>query len=401
MKNQEWVHPETITGPPAEGARFFRRDYINEGLWREINKGVHILFAAPRRVGKTSIMKDIVYQGKEDYLCIFENIQSINTNEQFYKRLYFLLLNQLGNITKAKKYLTKWLKTKGIEEINWEGGVKFKEKQLDYKNELLSLITKLSELNQKTVLFLDEFAEVIFRVKKKEGADSAIDILHTLREIRNKKDFSYCYFVLSGSVGLDHVVESIDRLTLINDLHSLKVGALNETEANRFIRKITKGASMQIGKKELKHINSKLKHMVPYFIQLIIEECNTILQNGTRADLTKEDIDNAFDIVVKTDKNLNDWEDRLKPPYLSIRAFRFCREILTRVAHFDEIPIQDIYNISIEHKEIDDYMNHLKMLVHDGYLIEFKENTYRFVSPLLQAWWKRQHPKFELEKKQK
>ncbi len=399
MKNIEWIHPETITGPPAEGKRFFRRDYINEELWREINKGVHILFAAPRRVGKTSIMKDIVSQGKEGYLCIFENIQSVNTNEQFYKRLYFLLLNQLGKITTAKRILTKWLKTKGIEKISWEGGVKFKELQLDYKNELLSLITKLPEINLKAVLFLDEFAEVIFRVKKKEGADKAIDILHTLREIRNKQDFSHCYFVLSGSVGLDHVVESIDRLTLINDLHSLKVSALNETESNSFIRRTTKGASMQIGKKELKYINNKLKHLVPYFIQLLIEECDRILHDETRTELTKNDIDSAFDIIIKTEKNLNDWEDRLKPPYLTIKAFRFCKEILTRAAHFNKILVQDIYNISIEHKENDYYMNHLKMLVHDGYLIEFKENIYRFVSPLLQAWWKRQHPEFELENK--
>ena len=398
MENIEWKHPETITGPPAEGVRFFRRKYINEELWREISKGVHILFAAPRRVGKTSIMKDTVSQGREGYLCIFENIQSVNTNEQFYKRLYFLILNQLGNFRKAKKILTKWLKGKGIEEINWEGCIKFKEIKLDYKYELLSLITKLPELDQKVVLFLDEFAEVIFRIKKKEGAENAIDVLHTLREIRNKKAFNHCFFVLSGSVGLDHVVESIDRLTLINDLHPLKIGALSETESENLIHQITEEASMEIRNNELKHINNKLKHLIPYFIQLIIEECDRLLFDEYRKNLTKNDIDKAFDIIVKTEKNLNDWENRLRPDYLTKEAFEFCRKILTVVAHDDKISLQDIYNISIDHNERDNYMNHLKMLVHDGYLIEETENTYRFVSPLLPCWWKRQHPVFELEK---
>ena len=398
MENIEWKHPETITGPPAEGVRFFHRNYINEELWREINKGVYILFTAPRRVGKTSIMKDIVKQGREGYLCIFENIQSVNTNELFYKRLYYLLLNQLSKFTTANKILTNWLKSKGIEEVSLEGGIKFKDIKLDFKNELLSLINKLPELNQKVVLFLDEFSEVIFRIKKKEGSDNAIDILHTLREIRNKEEFNHCFFVLSGSVGLDHVVESIDRLILINDLHPIKVNALNETESKSFIRKITKGASMKIGKNELQHINIKLKHLVPYFIQLIIEECDKLLHSETRTELTKNDINNAFETIVKTEKNLNDWEDRLRPDYLTKEAFRFCREILTVVAHDDKISLQDIYNISIKHKERDNYMNHLKMLVHDGYLIEKTENTYRFVSPLLQSWWKRQHPVFELEK---
>lgn len=398
MENIEWIHPRTITGPPAEGIRFFRRKYINDELWLEIIKGVHVLFTAPRRVGKTSIMKDIVNQGREGYLCIFENIQSVNTNEQFYHRLYYLMLNQLGNFRKAKKILTKWLRSKGIEEINWEGGIKFKEIKLEYKNELLSLITKLPELDQKVVLFLDEFSEVIFRIKKKEGADNAIDVVHTLREIRNKKAFNHCFFVLSGSVGLDHVVESIERLTLINDLHPLKIGALSKDESKKFIHQITEGASMKIGSNELKHINDKLKYLIPYFIQLIIEECDRLLHDENRMNLTKNDIDKAFDIIVKTEKNLNDWEDRLRPDYLTKEAFQFCRKILTVVAHDDKISLQDIYNISIDHNERDNYMNHLKMLVHDGYLIEEKENTYRYVSPLLQAWWQRQHPKFELKK---
>lgn len=95
-----------------------------------------------------------------------------------------------------------------------------------------------------------------------------------MREIRNKKAFNHCFFVLSGSVGLDHVVESIDRLTLINDLHPLKIGALSEVESENFIHQITEGASMNIDNIELKHINKKLKHLIPYFIQLIIEECD-------------------------------------------------------------------------------------------------------------------------------
>ena len=155
---------------------------------------------------------------------------------------------------------------------------------------------------------------------------------------------------------------------------------------------------MKIGNNELKHINDKLKHLIPYFIQLIIEECDRILHIENRPELSKNDIDNAFDNVVRTERNLNDWEDRLKPPYLTIEAFWFCKEILTRIAHFNKISLQDIYNISFKHNERDNYMNYLKMLVHDGYLIEETENTYRFVSPLLQAWWQRQHPKFELEK---
>ncbi len=51
LEEKIWIHPKTITGPPAEGDFFFRRDYINDEFWKEIKKGNHILFVAPRRVG--------------------------------------------------------------------------------------------------------------------------------------------------------------------------------------------------------------------------------------------------------------------------------------------------------------------------------------------------------------
>lgn len=397
MKNTEWIHPMTITGPPAEGTRYYQRLYINDELWREIDKGVHILIAAPRRVGKTSIMKDIVKQGRDGYICIFENIQSVKTNEQFYKRIYYIILEQLGNYTKAKALASKWLKGRGIEEISWDGGVKFKDVELNYKNELLYLIAKLPELENKIILFIDEFSEVIFRVMKKEGPESATDILHTLREIRNKETFNHCYFVLSGSVGLDHVVESIDRRTLINDLHSLNVGELSDNEAKEFILQLVDGATMIIGTNELEYIIFKMKNQIPYFLQLLIEESDRILFNKKKQELKKTDIDKAFDNIVLNEQNLNDWEDRLRPPYQSNGAFRFCIEILTHMAHFSKLDIQEIFNISIKYEEKENYMRHIKMLKHDGYIHEVTENTYKFVSPLLKSWWKKQHPKFEIE----
>ena len=56
----KWVKPKTITGPPAEGDKYLRRQYINDVFWDQIKGGEHILISAPRRVGKSSIMKDIV-----------------------------------------------------------------------------------------------------------------------------------------------------------------------------------------------------------------------------------------------------------------------------------------------------------------------------------------------------
>jgi hypothetical protein len=315
MGNTKWIHPKTVTGSPAEGQTYLRRNYVNEEFWREINKGNHILFTAPRRVGKTSVMKDLVAIPGSGFLCIYENVESDNTPEQFYKRLYHLIIDRIGKVQKSRKLFEKWIKTIGIEEISAEGTIKFKEKTISHKDELLLLISKLPQMNQRVVLFLDEFPEVISAIRKKDGDDAAIEVLHTIREIRHNKAFDHIIFVLAGSIGLEHVVESLDRPKLINDLHPVKIEPLTKSEARQLIAQLIHGASMKITDEILNSMFDKLELLVPYFIQLMIEYSDEILFKENRPLLVNSDLDTAFLRIVKDNRYLSDWESRLKPPY--------------------------------------------------------------------------------------
>ena len=77
-KENEWVSPKIIIGPGATGDYYYKRQLIEDEIWREILKGNNVLISAPRRVGKTSVMKSITNNPKEGYKLIFENIQGIN-----------------------------------------------------------------------------------------------------------------------------------------------------------------------------------------------------------------------------------------------------------------------------------------------------------------------------------
>ena len=222
-------------------------------------------------------------------------------------------------------------------------------------------------------------------------------MLRTLRAIRQNENFSRFILVLAGSIGLEQVVETLDRPKLINELHRIRISPLSKNEAIQLIKQLTDDASMQIGKEQTNYILKKIDILIPYFIQLIIEESDTILHKQNRTEVQKEDIDRAFDNIVKHDENLQDWESRLKPPYLNKNAYGFCKEVLTICAFENKISLQQIYNLAKKWKQTDDYMNLLRMLERDGYLIE-ENQVYRFVSPILQEWWKRQHPEFGFEK---
>lgn len=396
MNNIEWIHPNTISGPAAEGDKYFKREYINDEFWEEIEKGVHILFTAPRRVGKTSIMKDIVKNSKAGYICRYENIESDKNQSQLFKRLFNMLLAELKTHKKYKKQIQTWFKGRGIGEMSVDGAVKFTSKTIDYKSELLELLAELNTIETKIILFLDEFPEVIASIKRSEGAEKTIETLHTLRAIRQNENFKNFVLVFAGSIGLEQVVEDLDRPKLVNDLHRIRIPVLLEEEGKNFIQFITKSSSITISDETSELLLNRIGYLIPYFIQKMVEECNKILHRKTQPKLTQEEIEQAFNNLLKYDENLKDWESRLKEPYLAKKASTFCKEILTTVSHNEQISIQEIYNISQKHQQNEEYMNRINMLERDGYIVE-EDGSYKFLSPVLKMWWQRQHPKFEIE----
>jgi len=387
-----WIHPDTITGPPAEDDKYFHRQYINDEFWREVNKGSHILFIAPRRVGKTSIMINIQKTSDPDWHCLYENIEGIKTQSQFFKKLFDILVDQLGTLSKSKEKFTTWLKGRGIDEISMDGKVKVSKREINFKDELLALIKELKNIDHRVVLFLDEFPEVISSIKKNEGIEEAVDTLHTIRSIRQDKNFCNCILVLAGSIGLHQIVESLDRLHLINDLYPLRVNSLNENEAILFIEQLTRGATMKIDDKTLKYLILKINHLLPYYIQLMIAGCDDILFMETRPLLQSDDVDKAFAGIIKQNEYLSDWDTRLRR-YNPKNIYQYCLYVLTKCAHTNKISVQELYNSAIKFKLQDKFMSIIKMLERDGYIIEDKQN-YRFLSPILQEWWKLQHPIF-------
>lgn len=389
-----WVNTKTITGSPAEGDVYLRRHYINTRFWELIRTGEHILFAAPRRVGKSSVMKDLAKNCPDGYFVSYHNIESDKTQKEFFKRLFMLLLEQVGTqknfIVRAKQ----WMGSKSIDIS--AGGLKLEKLELNYKAEVLALIEELGKEEMKVVIMLDEFPDVIQSIEKNESKDMAIDTLHTLRCIRQEEKFKNFSFVFAGSVGIDHVVASLDRPKLINDLRPVEIGQLTHEEANELISILLNGATMKIANEVREYLLERISFLLPYYIQLIIEKCDIILHKAERPDLTKEDIELAYKQVILEGRKFSDWEARLIS-YLQVEDSVYCIAILTHCAHKEGYTVQEAHNHTAVNKPVTRYKQLLDdVLVKDGYLVE-ENGRYHFLSPILREWWKGRYPAFEIQ----
>jgi len=390
-----WKNPKTIIGPPAEGDKYLKRPEINKLFWHAIANGEHILFTAPRRVGKTSVMKDLVRSAPAGIIAIYQNVESDKTAEEFYKRIWTLIVRQLNDLASWKVSISSWLKTRRIGEISVEGSVKIENSELSFKHELLDLVEEIGRGSDRVVLLLDEFPDVVNNVRKFEGDDSATELPHVMRAIRHEEKFKNFSIVLAGSIGLEHVISSVDRIKLINDLRRLHIDALVDSEVDELLDLILENATIQLNTEARSHLKQKIGYWLPFFFQLMIVKCNDIAYASGEASVDSVVIDNAFEAVLCENEHFSDWESRLRD-YLTKEDHDYCIGILTRCAHqnvnlLQAFDFSKLAVLSTDYKALID-----DVLIKDGYLV-LQENCLRFQSTFLEEWWRRRHPSYEID----
>src|SRR5438874_2668220 len=140
-----WHNPKVIIGNTATGNYYYDRPNIVAEIWEQIEKGNHVLLAAPRRVGKSSVMKYMALNSQEEYKCIFENVQGIKSEDEFYKKIYSLLKSCLGKVQRTATWVTDFFKKIKIEEIDATGSIKFGDRTINYLDAVNCILPQLSE----------------------------------------------------------------------------------------------------------------------------------------------------------------------------------------------------------------------------------------------------------------
>lgn len=125
----------------------------------------------------------------------------------------------------------------------------------------------------------------------------------------------------------------------------------------------------------------------------MLEAIDLAARTASQPVVTNAMVDEAFEQVLETNKNFEDWRKRLED-YHDKKAFTFINEILKYAAHHERITIQVIYDKANDpiFNRTEDYMDFVEQLLYDGYLIEEEKHVYRFISPFLKQFWLRKYP---------
>lgn len=374
-----------LIGPAAENEMFFNRPILQSQFLRKMDQSKHVSIAAARRIGKTSFMKSLATQsiGKYDFHYLIT--ESINNSNKFFEKLYKVLLNQISNDKKVKEYIEDLFKKLDIKKIGITE-IEFGKTDINFFEELSLLIQKL-KTPKTIVLLIDEYSQTLQNIIEEQGEKTAKLFLHQCRELRVMQTAeTKVHFVFAGSIGLENLVANLNESKTIADLANFEVPPFTETETKEFFIQILDTDPYHFPREEQEYFIQKLRWLLPYYIQVIMGEIETILKNEKKNIIERDLIDRAFDIAILNRTYFSHWKQRLKSIFkgkehqsaIELLDFTSTQAILTR---YD---IQDIY----KKFEVDPSNEIINILIHDGYLSKIEAHKYRFNSPLLENWWK-------------
>ncbi len=381
---------QNCVGQAVRGNNFWKRENELAAIWSAIETGSHILLAAPRRVGKTSIMFHLQDNPLEGYAVVYLDIESADSENEFWRKLFNALTeeefaNRLKTYSKAALEKLKNIKIKKIST----SGVEFDDSdELNYYAIFENFIKELDS-DRKIVIMIDEFAQTVENIIKYDTAKSAESFLNANRALRqNPKISSKVAFVYAGSIGLESVVGKIGATKLINDLNSIKVLPLDADEATIFTLELLKWVGLKADEAVVAFMLEKIEWLIPFYIQLIVQELKTLSRQTCKAGIENSDIDAAINKAIEHKNHFDHWQSKLKEGF-DKNQYLFAKEILNIASENSTISSSEISNLAAKHDlDQDDAKEAIHSLVYDGY-INNNDNAkvYRFNSPILRIWW--------------
>lgn len=375
-----------IIGPAAEGDFYFNRDHLDDLFWKKLRESKHLSIVAPRRVGKSSFMIHLANSTYDNYSCKYIITESINESNEFFKKIYKTLLGQLNTGGKFRQFFDDLSKRLSIKKISLTE-IEFGHNDINYFEEILLLCKEVNEFNKKIVLLVDEFSQTVENIITDQGREAAKNFLHQCREMcQNPNINSKISFVYAGSIGLENLVLSIDEPRSINHLGVMYIPPLKRDEALDLITRIIEEEPIVFEQQSQEYFLDKLRWLLPFFIQVMMSELETVCHAKGITAITNEDIDHAFQKVLDNRSYFEHWLTRLRSIFKG-HDFSCAKEILKIAAKKDGIDGYELNDV-IEKYSIEDALPLINILQHDGYLVKDEpEGKYRFNSPLLQAWW--------------
>jgi hypothetical protein len=159
------------------------RDELVAHLW-DVLLRQSLVLTAERRMGKTSVILKMRAEATADKLPIYRDLEPVHTPLEFTQLVFDDVSTYLSRFNRTTTRVHQLLSQVSGAEV--KGLIKLPDVAAPHWKTLLSrTMEDLAEHQERTIIMLwDELPLMLYNVKRRMGEDTAMEILDTLRALR-------------------------------------------------------------------------------------------------------------------------------------------------------------------------------------------------------------------------
>lgn len=336
---------DNIAGSPVEGKNFFGRNEIAQHL-RQILDHDDVLLLGPRRIGKTSLARAVMALTRQDGWKAIEIVVASCIDEKGFLdklegelkkaidslagKLWDGMREKLGALGKRIKSLklggfgaTAEVGLTGSDADDWS----------TVGNELLAL---LAELDDHWLIYVDELPIMLFNIIRQDPTNGVLRVRRFLdwfrNDVRALAGAGKVRWLISGSVGLDTLVQEHGMADTINSLNHQSLPPFSEALACQLIRELAARYTIALDATAIARLVAAIRWPQPYYLQVAFQHLRSLV-NAAPATPPQDLIDKAIDQLIQpgADNDFHHWEKRLEMQ-LSPDLARLAKALLTQSA---------------------------------------------------------------------
>ena len=381
------LNNEDVVGRDDEIARY----------WRVIERQ-GLVISAERRIGKTHIVLKMRDECRSGYLPLYQDLEAVHTTPELIRSIYNTVRQSLDRMPRFKAEFARWsaLLPSKIGGVDLPTGPAASQALLDDAFDDLITIA-----DDKRILMLwDEFPLMLHNLERREGADSAIQLLDSLRALR-LRHADRMRFLFTGSIGLHLVLRFLRRAgntnDPVNDMLPLTVPPLADEDANRLAAALleeTRAAPAQIP--ELAASIVREVGGFPYHVHHVVDQLDQ-----ARHPPTLDDVSAAVEALISDASdpaNFSYYIDRLSSYYTSHEQKLALLVLGTMAGQSSPTPAPALLNLCRHQVPslADEQLHEILALLTQDHYIELSKSpggvAYDFRWRLVKRWWKERRP---------
>ena len=396
----------------VDGERFFDRDAELDVLITRVQNGTHTLLTAQRRMGKTSLVRELlrrlaaegrfetVFVDLEDVRTAADAVVEIGVESRRVHAAWDRIKAGFGNVLRGVEDRVDSLAI-GEVRVKLRAGID----PGTWRQKGDEVCAALAKCERPVVLALDELSILVNRMLKDhdhritpQGKQDADEFLSWLRKIGQDHRERIC-FILSGSIGLEPILHQAGLSAHANIFSPLDLKPWKEKTALDCLAALAETCGLDLPLAARREMCRRLRCLVPHHVQRFFDSLDEDLRLDGRREASLEDVERVYSdemLGIRGQADLDHYEGRLKL-VLGPDGYRAALSLLTEAAVNDGVLERAALDRYREHFPVWAMTDHpvpiddvLRVLEHDGYL-EPRGDGYRFVSGLLDDWWRARH----------